>query len=163
MNEYFFNWIFQLWFKHFHFFLPYPFAFPDVLLPILLLLLFSSLLLSWFSDKSVKIFKNQWEAYMCSLLFYIFNQPTEILIWHEDISGMEPNLSDIVLSDRIQTIVNTEKSIDEMMKCAREIIQDLGKEKQIGKVCFHLRFSLKLVIFLNCRTRWKKMQTHSKS
>ncbi|EFP09514.1 CRE-MDT-11 protein [Caenorhabditis remanei] len=46
---------------------------------------------------------------------------------------MEPNPSDIVLSDRIQTIVNTEKSIDEMMKCAREIIQDLGKEKQIGK------------------------------
>lgn len=48
---------------------------------------------------------------------------------------MEPNPSDPVLTDRIQAIVTTEKSIDEMMKCAREIIQDLGKEKQIGKVC----------------------------
>ncbi|CCD65876.1 Mediator of RNA polymerase II transcription subunit 11 [Caenorhabditis elegans] len=46
---------------------------------------------------------------------------------------MEPNPSDPVLTDRIQAIVTTEKSIDEMMKCAREIIQDLGKEKQIGK------------------------------
>lgn len=46
---------------------------------------------------------------------------------------METNSADPILSDRIQAIVATEKGIDEMMKCAREIIQDLQKEKQIGK------------------------------
>uniref|UniRef100_A0A1I7U374 Mediator of RNA polymerase II transcription subunit 11 n=1 Tax=Caenorhabditis tropicalis TaxID=1561998 RepID=A0A1I7U374_9PELO len=46
---------------------------------------------------------------------------------------MESNTADPILSDRINAIVATEKSIDDMMKCAREIIQDLGKEKQIGK------------------------------
>ncbi|CAL2037328.1 CBN-MDT-11 protein [Caenorhabditis brenneri] len=46
---------------------------------------------------------------------------------------METNSNDPILSDRIQAIVSTEKSIDDMMKCAREIIQDLQKEKQIGK------------------------------
>ncbi|UMM23711.1 hypothetical protein L5515_004295 [Caenorhabditis briggsae] len=46
---------------------------------------------------------------------------------------MELNPVDPILSDRIQAIVATEKNIDDMMKCAREIMQDLGKEKQISK------------------------------
>ncbi|CAI2347861.1 unnamed protein product [Caenorhabditis sp. 36 PRJEB53466] len=40
---------------------------------------------------------------------------------------------DPILSNRIDAIVATEKHIDDMMKCAREIINDLHKEKQISK------------------------------
>lgn len=61
------------------------------------------------------------------------NCKSNSFIFANSLAVMEINAADPILSDRIQAIVATEKSIDDMMKCAREIIQDLGKEKQIGK------------------------------
>uniref|UniRef100_A0A8R1EL11 Mediator of RNA polymerase II transcription subunit 11 n=1 Tax=Caenorhabditis japonica TaxID=281687 RepID=A0A8R1EL11_CAEJA len=39
-----------------------------------------------------------------------------------------------ILSERIQAIVSTEKSIDDLMKVAKETMADLAKEKQISKL-----------------------------
>ncbi|CAI5444868.1 unnamed protein product [Caenorhabditis angaria] len=46
---------------------------------------------------------------------------------------MDQQQNDPQLGDRLKTIVGTEKQIDELMKCSKDCLQELLKDRQISK------------------------------